>query len=98
MNNKLYVGNLAFSTTERDLNDLFSSVGTVSEASLITDKFSGTSRGFGFVTMSTDAEAEAAINEFNNRDLDGRNLTVNVARARESRPSGYGDRRPARRY
>lgn len=104
MNNKLYVGNLAFETTERDLNELFSGAGTVREATLIMDKMSGNSRGFGFVVMGNAHEAETAINQFNDRDFQGRNLAVNIAREREQRPAGGGgghhnnNRRPARRY
>lgn len=100
MNSRLYVGNLAFQTTENDLNQLFSNVGTVREATLIMDRTSGSSRGFGFVVMGSDSEAETAINEFNNVDLHGRNLTVNVAREREMRPSGRSDHqnRASRRF
>jgi len=100
MNNKLYVGNLSFDTTESDLNQLFSQAGAVRETSLITDRESGRSRGFGFVVMADDAAAEAAINQFNERDYQGRNLTVNIAREREQRPAGGGgggkDRRERR--
>jgi|HigsolmetaAR202D_1030399.scaffolds.fasta_scaffold03412_5 RNA-binding proteins (RRM domain) len=101
MNNKLYVGNLAFGTTENDLNELFSSAGTVREATVITDRDTGNSRGFGFVVMGNAHEAEVAINQFNDRDFQGRNLAVNIAREREARPAGNGhnrDRRPARRF
>lgn len=101
MNNKLYVGNLAFQTTESDLSDLFSSAGAVREATVITDRDTGKSRGFGFVVMGNAHEAETAINQFNDRDFQGRNLAVNIAREREERPAGGGhnrDRRPARRY
>ena len=101
MSNKLYVGNLAFETTESDLNELFSGAGTVREASVITDKMTGNSRGFAFVVMGNTHDAETAITQFNDRDLHGRNITVNIAREREQRPAGGGhnhDRRPARRY
>ena len=101
MNNKLYVGNLAFETTERDLNELFSGAGTVREATLIMDRMSGNSRGFAFVIMGNAHEAETAINQFNDREFQGRNLAVNIAREREQRPAGGGahnNRRPARRY
>jgi cold-inducible RNA-binding protein len=83
MGNKLYVGNLSFDTTENDLLDLFSAAGTVREAVLIQDKMTGKSRGFGFVTMSTDEEAQGAVNQFHGKDFQGRNLTVNEARPRE---------------
>jgi len=96
MSTKLYVGNLSFETTESDLKDLFSQAGTVSEAILINDKMTGRSRGFGFVTMSDAASASAATSKFNGMELQGRNLTVNEAKARET--GGGGDRRPERRY
>jgi RNA recognition motif-containing protein len=85
MNNKLYVGNLSFNTAEIQLQDLFSQVGTVSEASLVQDRATGQSRGFAFVTMSTQAEAEEAIRKFNGFDLNGRELNVKEARPREER-------------
>jgi RNA recognition motif-containing protein len=88
MSNKLYVGNLSFNTTENDLQDTFAAHGTVLQANLITDRETGRARGFGFVTMSTNAEAENAVNALNGVSLDGRALTVNVARPREERPSG----------
>jgi len=107
MSTKLYVGNLSFDTTESDLRDLFSQAGAVREATIINDRDSGRSRGFGFVVMADAAGAEAAISQMNNRNCQGRNLTVNVAREREERPAGgggggrdrgdRGDRRP-RRY
>jgi RNA recognition motif-containing protein len=86
MNTKLYVGNLSFDTTENDLQDMFQQHGPVSEVNLITDRMSGRSRGFGFVTMSSDAEGKAAIDGLHGNALDGRNLTVNDARPREDRP------------
>lgn len=85
MNNKLYVGNLAFSTTEQDLIDLFSQHGTVSEAKIITEPSTQRSRGFGFVTMQTAEQAQAAATALNGNDFQGRNLTVN-----EARPQGSG--------
>jgi cold-inducible RNA-binding protein len=98
MNNKLFVGNLSFETTENELQDLFAGFGAVSEVNLITDRMSGRSRGFAFVTMSSDEEANAAIEGLSNRPLNGRNLTVNVARPREERSGGgagfRGPRRP----
>lgn len=90
MGNKLYVGNLSFNTTEIAIQDLFSQCGSVSEVMLMQDKFTGRSRGFAFVTMSSDEEAQAAINQFHGKELDGRALTVNEARPREDRPAGGG--------
>ena len=94
-NNKLFVGNLSFNTTENDLQDMFAAHGTVVEANLMMDRMSGRPRGFGFVTMSTPEEAEKAINALNGASVDGRNLTVNVAKPREegSRGGGGGGRR-----
>jgi cold-inducible RNA-binding protein len=89
-NNKLFVGNLSFNTTENDLQDAFAAHGTVLEANLMTDRVSGRPRGFGFVTMSTAAEAEAAINGLNGKDVDGRALTVNIAKPREERGGSGG--------
>ena len=88
MSNKLYVGNLSFNTTENDLQDTFAAHGTVVEANLMIDRMSGRPRGFGFVTMSSPEEAQSAITALNGRDLDGRALTVNLARPREERPAG----------
>jgi cold-inducible RNA-binding protein len=92
MSNKLYVGNLSFETTENDLQDLFAEAGTVTEAGLVQDKFTGRSRGFAFVTMSTNQEAQQAVNRFHGKALHGRPLTVNEARPREDRTGG-GPRR-----
>jgi RNA recognition motif-containing protein len=89
-NNKLFVGNLSFNTTENDLQDTFAAHGTVLEANLLTDRLSGRPRGFGFVTMSTPEEAQAAISALNGQEIDGRALTVNVARPREERSGGGG--------
>ena len=91
-NNKLFVGNLSFNTTENDLQDTFAAHGTVIEANLMMDRDSGRPRGFGFVTMSTPEEAEAAINALNGKSIDGRALTVNVAKPREERSGGGGGR------
>jgi len=88
MGSKLYVGNLSFNTTESDLKSLFSSAGSVSEAALVTDRETGNSRGFAFVTMSSDAEAQAAISQFSGKEVDGRSLTVNEARPREEGGGG----------
>ncbi len=90
MGSKLYVGNLSFNTTETELKSLFSQAGTVSEAALVTDRETGNSRGFAFVTMSSDSEAQAAISQFSGKPLDGRNLTVNEARPREEGGGGGG--------
>jgi cold-inducible RNA-binding protein len=90
MSTKLFVGNLSFNTTENDLQDAFAAHGTVVEANLMMDRMSGRPRGFGFVTMSTPEEAQKAIDALNGASLDGRNLTVNIARPREERPAGGG--------
>ncbi len=90
MGNRLYVGNLAFTITEPDLQDLFGQAGTVSEVALMVDKFTGKSRGFAFVTMATDQEAQNAISTLHGKSVEGRALTVNEARPREERPSGGG--------
>ena len=96
MSNKLFVGNLSFNTTENDLQDAFSAFGTVTETNLMMDRMTNRPRGFGFVTMSTPEEAQKAIEGMNGKDVDGRALTVNVARPREERTgggSGGGGRR-----
>src|SRR3954465_788767 len=90
MNNKLFVGNLSFNTTENDLQDAFAAHGTVLEANLMMDRASGRPRGFAFVTMASDEEAQKAMTAMNGANLDGRNLTVNVARPREERSGGGG--------
>jgi RNA recognition motif-containing protein len=87
---KLYVGNLPFTTTEGMLQDMFSAVGTVESCRLITDRDSGRSKGFGFVEMSSDEEAEKAISELNGKEMEGRALTVNEARPQEPRSGGGG--------
>jgi cold-inducible RNA-binding protein len=87
-NSKLFVGNLSFNTTENDLQDTFAAHGGVLEAKLMTDRETGRPRGFGFVTMSTPEEAQAASNALNGKSLDGRALTVNIARPREERSGG----------
>jgi RNA recognition motif-containing protein len=101
MNSKLFVGNLSFEVTENDLQDLFSGFGPVTDVNLMTDRSTGRSRGFAFVTMATPEGAQAAIQGAAGKDLKGRNLTVNEARPREERSGGggggnrggYGDRR-----
>ena len=90
MNTKLFVGNLSFNTTENDLQDTFAAHGTVVEANLMMDRATGRARGFGFVTMSTPEEAQAAINALNGQEMSGRALTVNVAKPREERSGGGG--------
>lgn len=90
MNNKLFVGNLSWTTTDGLLQEAFSAYGTVTEATVMMDKFTGKSRGFAFVTMSTAEEAEAAAREMDNKEIDGRPVRVNIARPREERPAGGG--------
>jgi cold-inducible RNA-binding protein len=90
MGTKLYVGNLPFNATEPDLQDFFAAAGTVNEVLLVQDKFTGKSRGFAFVTMGSDADAQAAIEQFNGKPFGGRPLTVNEARPREERAPGGG--------
>ena len=87
---KLYVGNLSFQTSSEDLQSLFGQVGTVESASVVEDRDTGRSRGFGFVEMSSKEEGEAAISQFNGQDFNGRNLTVNEAKPRENRGFGGG--------
>src|SRR5262245_34050936 len=90
MSNKLFVGNLSFNTTENDLQDAFAAYGTVLEANLMVDRMTSRPRGFGFVTMSTPEEAQKAIDALNGKEIDGRALTVNIARPREERSGGGG--------
>lgn len=93
---RLYVGNLPYSATEADIRDLFSQSGEITGVTLITDRETGRSKGFGFVEMSTEAEAEDAIRRFNGYSMNNRNLTVNVARPREQQmnpPAGGNSRR-----
>jgi RNA recognition motif-containing protein len=90
MGNKLYVGNLAYSIRDDDLQQAFSQFGTVSSAKVMMDRDTGRSKGFGFVEMGSDAEAQSAINGMNGQALDGRAVVVNEARPREERPGGYG--------
>jgi len=107
MSTKLFVGNLSFKTTDNDLFDAFAAHGTVVEANVMMDRMSGRPRGFGFVTMGTPEEAQKAVEAMNGQPLDGRNLTVNIARPKEERPGGggggrdrgdRGDRGPRRDY
>jgi cold-inducible RNA-binding protein len=90
MSNKLFVGNLSFNTTENDLQDAFAAFGTVTETNLMMDRETGRPRGFGFITMSSSEEAQKAIEAMNGKDMDGRALTVNVAKPREDRTGGGG--------
>jgi RNA recognition motif-containing protein len=97
---KLYVGNLSFQTTSEDLQQLFAQTGTVESATVVEDRDTGRSRGFGFVEMASKEEGEKTIEQFNGTDMNGRNLTVNEARPREDRGNrggggrgGYGGNR-----
>src|SRR5436305_5156768 len=92
MGTRLFVGNLSFNTTSEELNELFSQAGTCKTATVMTDRATGRSRGFGFVEMSTEEEAQKAISEFNGRDFGGRNLNVNEARERTPGGGGGGPR------
>jgi cold-inducible RNA-binding protein len=90
MSTKLYVGNLAFETTSQELQQMFAQAGTVESASVVEDRDTGRSRGFGFVEMATKEEATAAIDQFNGKEVGGRALKVNEARPRENRGGGGG--------
>ena len=90
MGNKLYVGNLAYSVRDESLQQSFSQFGSVTSAKVMMDRDTGRSKGFGFVEMGTDAEAQAAINGMNGQPLEGRAIVVNEARPREERPGGFG--------
>ena len=92
MSMKLYVGNLSFQTSSDDLQELFAQAGTVESASVVEDRETGRSRGFGFVEMSTNEEGQAAIQQFNGREVGGRALNVNEAKPREDRGGGGGNR------
>ena len=92
MGRKLYVGNLPYSTTEQSLRDAFSASGTVDTVSLVTDRDTGQSKGFAFVEMSSDSEAQAATQAMNGKMLDGRQIKVNEAKPRENRGGGGGNR------
>lgn len=100
MAKRLFVGSLSYDVTQSALEDLFKGMGTVESATLITDKLSGNSKGFGFVEMGTEKEAKKAIEELNGKEVSGRNIVVNEAKPREERPSGGGfrDRGPRRGY
>ncbi len=86
MAKKLFVGSLPYTTTDQELNELFSQFGKVDSATIINDRMTGRSKGFGFVEMSSDDEAAKAIQELNGKDVGGRNIVVNEARPREERP------------
>src|SRR5438093_12043864 len=90
MGTKLYVGNLPFNTTENELQELFSQAGAVQEVTLMQDRFTGKSRGFAFITMGSDEDAQNAISKLNGQAMEGRPLTVNEARPREPRAPGGG--------
>jgi RNA recognition motif-containing protein len=90
MGNKIHVGGLPFAVTDKRLEEIFSAHGKVESAQVITDKFTGRSKGFGFVEMSSSSEAQSAIQALNGTELDGRTITVNEARPRENRPR-FGD-------
>lgn len=90
MSEKLFVGNISYNTTENDLQDAFAPFGTVVEANLMMDRATGRPRGFGFVTMSSAEEAQRAVEALHGKSVDGRALTVNVARPREDRGGGGG--------
>lgn len=97
MEKKLYVGSLSYDTTEDTLSDLFAGAGTVESATIIKDKISGRSKGFGFVEMSSEEDAKKAIEMFNEKELDGRNIIVNEARPMREKPfrshDGFDNRR-----
>ena len=93
MGKKLFVGNLTFTTTGADLESLFGTVGTVESASVVSDRETGRSRGFGFVEMGSQSDASKAVAELNGRDVGGRQITVAEAKERESRNGGGGRRR-----
>jgi RNA recognition motif-containing protein len=90
MAKKLFVGGLSYETTEKTLKEVFSQVGTVESATVITDKISGRSKGFGFVEMSSEEEAKEAIEKLNGKEIDGKSVTVNEARPMEARPRDGG--------
>jgi len=93
MNQKLYVGGIPYSSTEEDIKNYFAEAGEVVSATIITDRYTGRSRGFGFVEMADEDGAKKAIEMFDGKELDGRKLTVNIARPREERGNGDRDRR-----
>jgi RNA recognition motif-containing protein len=90
MATKLFVGSLSYNVDDNQLRELFATIGEVTSATVITDRDSGQSKGFGFVEMSSDKDAQEAIKQLNNKDLDGRSIIVNVAKPREDKPRGGG--------
>ena len=103
MAKRLFVGGLPYDVTQSQLEEMFAEVGKVESADLITDKFSGRSKGFGFVEMGSDEDAQKAIEALNGKEMSGRNIAVNEAKPRKERPSGgnrggLNDREPKRRY
>ncbi len=98
MGSKLYVGGLPYSVTEEQLNELFAPHGTVESTRIITDRFSGRSRGFGFVEMASEEDAKKAVTALNETPFEGRTLTVNEARPQESRPRRGGGEDRSRRW
>jgi RNA recognition motif-containing protein len=98
MGKKLYVGNLSYNTSSSDLDSLFAPHGTVQSAQVIMDRDTGRSKGFGFVEMGSDAEAQVAIQALNGKEIEGRALTVNEAKPREDRGGGRGGSGGGRRY
>ncbi|MDQ3928929.1 MAG: RNA-binding protein, partial [Chloroflexota bacterium] len=92
MAKKLYVGNLPYSVTEEELREMFSQVGEIADAAVVTDRYTGQSKGFAFVEMASDEAAQAAIQRFDGQDMGGRQLVVNEARPREDRGGGGGGR------
>jgi RNA recognition motif-containing protein len=93
MATKLFVGSLSYNVDDTQLRDFFAAIGEVTSANVITDRDSGQSKGFGFVEMSSDTDAQEAIKQLNGKDLDGRSIIVNVAKPREERPQGQGSYR-----
>jgi RNA recognition motif-containing protein len=92
MATKLYIGNLSYNATEQELRDLFSQAGEITEVAVISDRSTGQSKGFAFVTMATEEGSQEAITRFNGQTLDNREMVVNVARPREERPAGNRNR------
>lgn len=90
MDSKLYIGNLSYNLTEEELKETFSQAGEVTSALIIKDKFSNRSKGFGFVEMTSEEDANKAIEMFNNKELDGRNIIVSIARPKEDKPRSFG--------
>lgn len=97
--NRLFVGNLSYQTGENDLQDLFAQAGSVTSVNLMMDKVTGKSRGFAFIEFGTAEEANRAVEQFHNKEFQGRQMTVNIARPREERPPRFsGEGRRERRY